>query len=92
MLGRSIRWTGGARRATPLSSTSLLVLIVTSYNEQSIQVSGANWRNDGVVPLSPKARQALKNYFGWCVEKVFDTSSDVPLFRSLSRNGYGNCL
>ncbi|WP_369791696.1 tyrosine-type recombinase/integrase [Synechococcus sp. PCC 7335] len=29
---------------------------------------------------------------GWCVRKGFDTGSGEPLFRSLSRNGYGKWL
>ncbi|MEO0769150.1 MAG: tyrosine-type recombinase/integrase, partial [Cyanobacteria bacterium J06649_4] len=67
-------------------------LNVGDYGGQSVQVRDAKWRSDGAVPLSPNARQALDSYLGWCVRKGFDTAPDEPLFRSLSRNGYGKRL
>ena len=75
-----------------LRATEVSNLDVGNYNGQAIQVSGAKWRSDGAVPLSPKARQAVDIYLDWCVEKGFDTGSGEPLFRSLSRNGYGKRL
>ena len=75
-----------------LRATEVSNLNIGDYNGQAIQVTGAKWRSDGAVPLSPKARQALESYLGWCVQKGFDTGSGEPLFRSLSRNGYGNRL
>jgi len=75
-----------------LRATEVSNLNVGDYNGQAIQVSGAKWRSYGAVPLSPKARQALDGYLGWCLHKGFDTASHEPLFRSLSRNGYGKRL
>ncbi len=67
-------------------------LDVDDYSGQAIQVSGAKWRSDGLVPLSPKGRQAVDIYLDWCVEKGFEIGPGEPLFRSLSRNGYGKRL
>jgi integrase/recombinase XerD len=67
-------------------------LNIGDYSGQAIQVSGAKWRSDGAVPLAPKAREALDSYLGWCVQKGFEVTDDEPLFRSLSRNGYGKRL
>ena len=75
-----------------LRATEVSNLNIGDYNGPSIQVSGAKWRSDGAVPLSPKARQSLDSYLGWCVQKGFDTGTGEPLFRSLSRNGYGKRL
>ncbi|PZO52454.1 MAG: integrase [Phormidesmis priestleyi] len=75
-----------------LRATEVSNLNIGDYNGQAIQVSGAKWRSDGAVPLSPKARQAIESYLGWCVQKGFDTGLGDPLFRSLSRNGYGKRL
>lgn len=75
-----------------LRATEVSNLNIGDFNGQAIQVSGAKWRSDGAVPLSPKARQSLESYLGWCVQKGFDTGSSEPLFRSLSRNGYGKRL
>ena len=62
------------------------------YNKQAVHVVDAKWRSDGWVPLSPNARYALDRYLVWCAEQGFDTGSGQPLFRNLSRNGYGNRL
>ena len=75
-----------------LRATEVSTLNIGDYNGQAVQVSEAKWRSDGTVPLAPNARQALDSYLGWCVGKGFDTISGEPLFRSLSRNGYGNRL
>ncbi|EDX82794.1 Phage integrase, N-terminal SAM-like domain protein [Synechococcus sp. PCC 7335] len=75
-----------------LRATEVSKLNIGDYNGQAVQVSKAKWRSDGTVPLAPNARQALDSYLGWCVRKGFDTSSGEPLFRSLSRNGYGKRL
>ena len=75
-----------------LRATEVSNLNIGDYNGQAIQVSEAKWRSDGAVPLSPKARQSLESYLGWCVQKGFDTGSGEPLFRSVSRNGYGKRL
>ena len=75
-----------------LRATEVSNLNVGNYNGQSIQVSGAKWRSDGTVPLAPNARLTLDSYLSWCLEKGFDTADGEPLFRSLSRNGYGKRL
>ena len=75
-----------------LRATEVSKLNIGDYDGQAVQVSDAKWRSDGTVPLSPSARQALDSYLGWCVRQGFDTGSDEPMFRSLSRNGYGNRL
>ncbi|MEM9947207.1 MAG: tyrosine-type recombinase/integrase [Cyanobacteria bacterium P01_D01_bin.36] len=62
------------------------------YNKQAVHVVDAKWRSDGWVPLSPNARYAIDCYLVWCEEQGFDTGSGQPLFRNLSRNGYGNRL
>ncbi|MEM6453284.1 MAG: tyrosine-type recombinase/integrase [Cyanobacteria bacterium P01_D01_bin.105] len=62
------------------------------YNKQAVHVVDAKWRSDGWVPLSPNGRYALDRYLIWCVEQGFDISPGQPLFRNLSRNGYGNRL
>lgn len=75
-----------------LRATEVSNLNIGDYSGQAIQVSGAKWRSDGVVPLSPKAQQALDSYLGWCLNKGFETAVSEPLFRSLSRNNYGKRL
>ena len=74
-------------RATEVSS-----LNIGNYSGQGLRVEGAKWRSDGDVPLSPKARQAIDSYLGWCLQQGFDMSESEPLFKNLSRNGYGNRL
>ena len=62
------------------------------YNKQAVHVVDAKWRSDGWVPLSPNARYAIDRYLIWCEEQGFDTGPSQPLFRNLSRNGYGKRL
>ncbi|MEN8443646.1 MAG: tyrosine-type recombinase/integrase [Cyanobacteria bacterium J06555_13] len=62
------------------------------YNKQAVHVVNAKWRSDGWVPLSPNAQYALDRYLVWCVDQGFDTGPGQPLFRNLSRNGYGKRL
>ena len=62
------------------------------YKKQGIRIIDAKWGSDGWVPLSPKARYKLDRYLDWCVEQGFDIGPGQPLFRNLSRNGYGNRL
>ena len=62
------------------------------YKKQGIRIIDAKWGSDGWVPLSPKARYKLDRYLDWCVERGFDIGPGQPLFRNLSRNGYGDRL
>lgn len=75
-----------------LRSMEISKLDIGNYSGQSLQIIGAKWGSDGVVPLSQNARQALDSYLGWCLSKGFDMADDQPLFRSLSTNNYGKRL
>ena len=61
-------------------------------NGQAVQVSESKWRSDGTLPLLLRARQALDSCLGWRVRKGVEMVIGEPLFRSLSRNGYGKRL
>ncbi|MEL6353273.1 MAG: tyrosine-type recombinase/integrase [Cyanobacteria bacterium J06627_28] len=67
-------------------------LDTNDYNRQGVQVVDAKWRSDGWVPLSKKATYLIDRYLVWCEEQGFDIGPGQPLFRNLSRNGYGNRL
>ena len=75
-----------------LRSMEISNLNIGNYSGQSLQIIGAKWGSDGVVPLSQNARQALDSYLGWCLDKEFDMAEGEPLFRSLSTNNYGKRL
>lgn len=62
---------------------------VGDYDNCSITIQGAKWGSDGIVPLSAQACQALDSYLGWSLSEGFATSTEAPLFISLSNRNRG---
>lgn len=72
-----------------LRAAEVGTLNIGDYKQQAVQVEGAKWGSDGLVPLSPNACYAIESYLGWCLGEGFDMASDKPLFRSQSNRNYG---
>lgn len=71
-------------RASEISS-----LNIGDYQQEGVQVEGAKWGSDGLVPICPDARYAIESYLGWCLNQGYDMSASEPLFRSQSNRNYG---
>ena len=64
-------------------------LNIQDYTAEGVQVAGAKWGSDGLVPLCADARNSLDSYLGWCLRQEFDMSASGPLFKSQSNRNYG---
>ncbi|MEO0373834.1 MAG: tyrosine-type recombinase/integrase [Cyanobacteria bacterium P01_A01_bin.17] len=67
-------------------------LNIRHYDGQRVQIEGAKWGSDGLIPLKPEAIFALDTYFDWLVRNGFSTEPDAPMFVSLSDNSRGKRL
>ena len=72
-----------------LRGTEVSNLNIQDYTAEGVQVAGAKWGSDGLVPLCADARNSLDSYLGWCLRQEFDMSASGPLFKSQSNRNYG---